>query len=47
LDILKPFPIRTFERKFSGGAGIVLDDVAAGIIGNIVLRIIFYLSDKF
>jgi phosphatidylglycerophosphatase A len=47
LDILKPFPIRTLERKFSGGAGIVLDDVAAGIIGNIVLRIVFYLAGKF
>ena len=42
LDILKPYPIRFLERKLSGGAGIVIDDVAAGICGNLVLRI-FYL----
>ena len=42
LDILKPFPIRWLERKLSGGFGIVMDDVAAGIIANFVLRIIAY-----
>ena len=31
LDILKPYPIRFFERKLSGGIGVVMDDVAAGI----------------
>jgi len=40
-DILKPFPIRTLEKKISGGAGIVIDDVIAGIFANLVLRIIF------
>ena len=45
LDIIKPFPIRTIENKFSGGAGIVMDDVAAGIIGNCLLRAIFYVTD--
>ena len=43
LDIFKPFPIRTLERKIPGGAGVVVDDIAAGIIGNITLRIILYL----
>jgi phosphatidylglycerophosphatase A len=38
-DILKPFPIRTFEEKVAGGPGIVLDDVMAGIYGNIILRL--------
>ena len=42
LDILKPFPIRSLERQISGGAGVVLDDVAAGIYGNILVRIILY-----
>ncbi|MCF8060904.1 MAG: phosphatidylglycerophosphatase A [Deltaproteobacteria bacterium] len=37
LDILKPFPIRWFERA-PGGAGVVLDDVAAGILANLILR---------
>ncbi|MDI6686598.1 MAG: phosphatidylglycerophosphatase A [Desulfobacterales bacterium] len=43
-DILKPFPIRLIERKLSGGTAIVMDDVAAGIYSNLVLRIILYLS---
>lgn len=37
LDILKPFPIRRLER-LPGGAGVVLDDVAAGILANLILR---------
>ncbi|MEK6193058.1 MAG: phosphatidylglycerophosphatase A [Deltaproteobacteria bacterium] len=43
LDIFKPFPIRYLERKIPGGAGIVVDDIVAGIIANITLRIIVYL----
>lgn len=39
-DILKPFPVRYLERRIPGGAGVVLDDIAAGIMANIVLRII-------
>ncbi len=39
LDILKPFPIRYFDQKIKGGTGIVIDDVIAGCIGNIILHI--------
>jgi phosphatidylglycerophosphatase A len=39
LDIWKPYPIRLLENKFSGGIGIVLDDVAAGIFSNVILRV--------
>ena len=38
LDIWKPYPIRLLENKFSGGIGIVLDDVVAGILSNLILR---------
>ncbi|MGW8187980.1 MAG: phosphatidylglycerophosphatase A family protein [Desulfobacterales bacterium] len=38
LDIIKPFPIRTAERRFSGGVGVVLDDVIAGVMANVLLR---------
>ena len=38
-DITKVFPIRLFEG-FRGGLGIVLDDVAAGMAANFVLRLI-------
>ena len=40
LDIWKPFPIRFLDKNLSGGVGIVMDDVAAGILSNLVLRII-------
>ncbi|MFZ5834396.1 MAG: phosphatidylglycerophosphatase A [Pseudomonadota bacterium] len=29
-DILKPWPVSLADRKLSGGAGIMLDDIAAG-----------------
>ncbi len=41
MDILKPFPIRYLERTIPGGAGIVLDDVAAGVAAHILLRLLF------
>ncbi len=39
-DILKPFPIRRLEKGFKGGFGVVLDDVVAGVYGNIILHLI-------
>jgi phosphatidylglycerophosphatase A len=41
LDILKPFPIRAAERRIPGGAGVVLDDVVAGVMANLLLRLWF------
>ncbi|MBF0566238.1 MAG: phosphatidylglycerophosphatase A [Nitrospirae bacterium] len=38
-DIWKPPPVNYFECKFSGGTGIMLDDVAAGIYVNIIFQI--------
>ena len=43
LDITKPYPIRAIERRLKGGTGVVMDDVVAGVIGNILLRLIFSL----
>jgi phosphatidylglycerophosphatase A len=37
-DILKPPPVRQLDRHLSGGWGIVMDDIAAGAMTNIVLR---------
>jgi phosphatidylglycerophosphatase A len=42
LDILKPFPIRNIDKRIPGGLGVVADDVAAGIIANLLLRGLFY-----
>ena len=38
-DIVKPPPVRWLE-KLPGGAGIVLDDVAAGVMGAVVMRLL-------
>ncbi|OGL40748.1 MAG: hypothetical protein A3C43_10705 [Candidatus Schekmanbacteria bacterium RIFCSPHIGHO2_02_FULL_38_11] len=36
-DIIKPFPIRRFE-KLEGGLGVMLDDFIAGIYVNLILH---------
>lgn len=38
LDIVKPFPAALIDRKMPGGAGVMLDDLFAGIYANIILR---------
>lgn len=40
-DIVKPLYIRKLE-KISGGLGVMLDDVAAGIYANVALQILIY-----
>ena len=45
-DIVKSAPVRYFEKNFSGGAGIVLDDIMAGLLSAVVLKIL-YLSGIF
>lgn len=39
-DILKPFPVRWFETNFTGGAGVVLDDIMAGVLAAALLKLI-------
>ncbi len=39
-DIMKPFPVNYFEKNFKGGPGIVLDDLVAGLLSSLVLRIL-------
>ena len=43
-DILKPFHIRFLEKRIGVGAGVVIDDIAAGIMSNIILHIILYVT---
>ncbi len=38
-DILKPIPIINIQRRFHGGMGIMLDDIAAGIFTNVILQV--------
>mgnify|MGYP000197198533 CR=1 FL=1 len=43
-DILKPWPISWADKKVSGGLGIMLDDVLAGIYAAIGLQLTFYFT---
>ena len=40
-DIVKPFPARYIDEHVSGGYGIVLDDVVAGLYANLATRLVF------
>ena len=39
LDIIKPWPAIRFDRMH-GGAGVMLDDLAAGIYANVMLQVL-------
>ena len=40
LDILKPWPVSEMEKRFTGGAAILLDDLLAGALTGLVLIIL-------
>jgi phosphatidylglycerophosphatase A len=40
-DILKPWPISFIDKKMTGGAGIMFDDILAGIFSLIIMHLIF------
>ncbi len=40
-DIFKPWPVKRLERLY-GGAGVVMDDVMAGVYGFLVLRVLSF-----
>lgn len=43
-DILKPPPVRNIERAVPGGAGVMIDDVAAGVCANVCLQLWRYVT---
>ena len=42
-DILKPWPVRWFDRKVAGGVGVMADDLVAGLMALAVLQIALHL----
>lgn len=40
-DILKPWPISWMDKKIPGGVGVVVDDVAAGLVSSLILQVIY------
>jgi phosphatidylglycerophosphatase A len=41
LDITKPLFIGYLDKKIQGGLGVMLDDVAAGVIASLVMQLLF------
>ncbi|UZR29482.1 phosphatidylglycerophosphatase A family protein [Methylococcus mesophilus] len=39
-DIVKPWPIRAIDRRTAGGWGVMLDDVAAGLLSSLILHVL-------
>ncbi len=39
-DVMKPFPARRIDTRMSGGLGIVLDDLVAGVYANLLVRVL-------
>ena len=42
-DILKPFPIRYFDKNYKNSFGIMFDDVLAGVYSSIVILLLIIL----
>lgn len=40
-DIFKPFPIGWFDQRVKGGLGVMIDDIAAGMISNGILQVLY------
>jgi phosphatidylglycerophosphatase A len=43
-DVLKPWPISWLDRRVSGGLGIMVDDLLAGIFALVALLILSRVS---
>jgi len=44
-DVLKPWPIGWADKQVSGGLGIMIDDVLAGIMAVLVMHVILHFFD--
>lgn len=42
-DVMKPWPIRTIDRRVTGGFGIMLDDVMAGIFALCLTHLVLWM----
>ncbi|MBV1910830.1 MAG: phosphatidylglycerophosphatase A [Kangiellaceae bacterium] len=45
-DILKPWPISWLDKKVSGGFGIMIDDVVAGLFALSVLQLLLFYNSS-
>lgn len=43
-DIIKPWPINWLDRRISGGLGVMLDDIAAGLAAQLLVQGLLWLQ---
>lgn len=43
-DIVKPWPIGEIDRKVTGGLGIMLDDIVAGLFSLVVIHLSLWIE---
>ena len=46
-DILKPWPIGWLDKKVSGGFGIMIDDILAGVYAFLVIQVSAWLIQNY
>jgi len=39
-DVVKPVPVNWVDKKLKNGLGVMLDDVVAGVYGNLIMHLI-------
>ncbi len=45
LDIFKPWPIGVLDQRLKGGFGVLIDDIAAGVIVNLIMQFVYLKTD--
>ncbi len=45
-DILKPWPVGALDRQVGGGLGVMLDDLAAGVLAGATLQLAMIASER-
>ena len=46
-DIVKPFPVNFFDKKFKNSFGVIIDDVVAGLYVVLTLIIFMIIKSKY
>jgi phosphatidylglycerophosphatase A len=41
VDIFKPWPIGVLDQRLKGGFGVLVDDLAAGVLVNLVMQFVY------
>jgi phosphatidylglycerophosphatase A len=45
-DIVKPWPVGALDRQVGGGLGVMLDDIAAGVLAGVTLQLVVLAAQR-